>query len=129
MDQRSGGCGADFGWQRFCISREREKMSDRIQRPAAEDTSLAREQRLFEIRREAGEKGRVQAAGVRPAGAPFPVASPQTGYYSVPLLKQPPWTWQIPPYFFAGGAAGSAAVLGLVSRWIGGDRRLSRDCR
>lgn len=104
-------------------------MSDSIQRPTPQDTDLAREQRLFAIRREAEEKGLVQGVGVRPAGAPFPIASPQTGYYGVPLLKQPPWTWQIPPYFFAGGAAGAASVLGLVSRWIGHDRKLSRDCR
>ena len=28
-----------------------------------------------------------------------------------------------------GGAAGSAAVLGLVARWVGQDERLARDCR
>ena len=101
-------------------------MSDPIHRPAGED---AREQRLFEIRREAEKKGRVEAIGVRPAGAPFPVASPETGYYGVPLLKEPPWTWQIPPYFFLGGAAGSAAVIGAAARWFGDDDRLARDCR
>ena len=69
----------------------------------------------------------MEAVGIRPAGAPFPVASPETGYYGIPLLKQPAWTWQIPLYFFAGGAAGSAAVLGAVARWIGGDRGLARD--
>ncbi len=57
------------------------------------------------------------------------MASPETGYYGVPLLKQPPWTWQIPIYFFAGGAAGSASVIGAVARWIGHDRELARDCR
>ena len=50
------------------------------------------------------------------------MASPETGYYGVPLLKQPPWTWQIPIYFFAGGAAGSAAVIGVMARWIDDDR-------
>jgi len=101
-------------------------MSDPVQRPLTDD---AREQRLFEIRREAEAKGRVEAIGVRPSGAPFPIASPETGYYGLPLLKEPAWTWQIPLYFFAGGAAGSAAVLGPVARWIGGDRKLARDCR
>jgi hypothetical protein len=104
-------------------------MSDPIQRPTTGYIDLAREQSLHELRREAGEKGRIDRAGIRPAGAPFPMASPQTGYYGIPMLKQPAWTWQIPPYFFAGGAAGSAAVLGMVSRWIGGDRELTRDCR
>ncbi len=103
--------------------------TDPIQPPQATPTEWERENRLIEIRREAETKGRVQASGIRPAGAPFPVASPDTGYYGVPLLKQPPWTWQIPPYFFAGGAAGSASVIGLVARWIGNDRKLARDCR
>ena len=104
-------------------------MSDPLQRPTPEYTDWARENRLYEIRREAEKKGRVEGTGIHPAGAPFPVASPQTGYYGVPLLKEPPWTWQIPPYFFAGGAAGSAAVIGMVARWIGHDRELARDCR
>jgi hypothetical protein len=47
----------------------------------------------------------------------------------VPLLKQPAWTWQIPPYFFVGGAAGSASVLGIVARHLGRDPELARDCR
>ncbi len=98
-------------------------------RPFPEHSEWSRENRLLEIRREAEKKGRVEGLGVRPPGAPFPVASPDTGYYGVPLLKEPPWTWQIPIYFFAGGAAGSAAVIGVAARWIGRDRRLARDCR
>ena len=69
----------------------------------------ASERRLFEIRREGESKGIVKGAGVRPAGAPFPMASVETGYYGIPLLKEPSWTWEIPLYFFVGGAAGSAA--------------------
>ncbi|MGC2108111.1 MAG: NrfD/PsrC family molybdoenzyme membrane anchor subunit [Candidatus Korobacteraceae bacterium] len=101
--------------------------TDPLQHP--EQTDWLRENRLLEIRREAEKKGRVEAPGIRPAGAPFPIASPETGYYGVPLLKEPAWTWQIPIYFFAGGAAGSAAVVGLVARWIAHDRKLARDCR
>lgn len=104
-------------------------MSDPLQRPSPEYADWARENRLFEIRREAKEKGEVRAIGVRPPGAPFPAASPETGYYGVPLLKKQPWKWEIPVYFFVGGAAGSAAVIGAAARWIGGDRRLGRDAR
>lgn len=104
-------------------------MSDPIQRPTPGDIDLPREKRLFELRREAAEKGRVEGVGVRPAGAPFPAASPQTGYYGIPLLKEPSWTWEIPVYFFVGGAAGSAAVIGFVSRWLGDDPKFTRDCR
>ncbi len=103
--------------------------TDPLQAPAPRKAEFSREARLLEIRREAEKQGRVEGAGIRPAGAPFPMASPETGYYGVPLLKQPPWTWQIPIYFFAGGAAGSASVIGAVARWIGHDRELARDCR
>ena len=104
-------------------------MSDPIQRPAPEYSDWARENRLFEIRREAEEHGRVQSIGIRVPGAPFPVASPETGYYGLPLLKQPAWSWEVPIYFFVGGAAGAAGVIGAAARWIGRDRKLARDCR
>jgi hypothetical protein len=104
-------------------------MSDSLQRPTPEHADRARENRLYEIRREAQEKGRVHGSGTRPPGAPFPQASPESGYYGIPLLKQPPWSWEIPIYFFVGGAAGSAAVIGTAARWIGRDRELARDCR
>src|SRR5438270_8096549 len=88
-----------------------------------------RERRLLEIRREAEQQGQVKVRGIRPAGAPFPKASPETGYYGIPLLKQPPWTWEIPLYFFVGGAAGAAAVVGAIADYTGADRRLVRDAR
>lgn len=90
---------------------------------------LEKEKRLFEIRREAEKHGQVKAQGVRPAGAPFPQASPETGYYGIPLLKQPPWTWEIPLYFFVGGAAGASAVVGAIANYTGADRKLVRDAR
>ncbi len=90
---------------------------------------LEKEKRLFEIRREAEKHGQVKGKGIRPAGAPFPQASPDTGYYGIPLLKQPPWTWEIPLYFFVGGAAGAAAVVGAIADYTGADRKLVRDAR
>ena len=89
----------------------------------------ASERRLFEIRREDESKGIVKGAGVRPAGAPFPMASVETGYYGIPLLKEPSWTWEIPLYFFVGGAAGSAAVVGAIANYTGADRKIVRDAR
>lgn len=89
----------------------------------------AREQRLLELRREAELRGTVKPAGIRPVGAPFPQASPETGYYGIPLLKEPAWTWEVPLYFFVGGAAGAAAVMAAIAQYTGADRRLVRDAR
>src|SRR5713101_3282784 len=94
-----------------------------------EHDNLARERRLLELRHEADLRGEVKGDGVRPSGAPFPKASPETGYYGLPLLKQPPWTWEIPLYFFVGGAAGAAAVVGAIADYTGADRKLVRDAR
>jgi len=58
-------------------------------------------------------------------------ASPTIGYYGRPLLKEPTWTWEVPLYFFVGGAAGAAAVVGATARAVaGGDEAdLVRDAR
>ena len=103
-------------------------MSDPVRiTPRSQDVSS--ERRLVEIRREAETTGKVVAKGVRPGGAPFPVASPETGYYGIPLLKKPAWTWEIPLYFFVGGAAGAAGVVGAIASYTGADRKLVRDAR
>ena len=52
-----------------------------------------------------------------------------TSYYDLPLLKPPVWTWEVPAYFFVGGAAGVAAVLGVAARVGGADEKLVRDAR
>jgi len=89
----------------------------------------SREARLLEIRREAETRGIVPARGIRPAGAPFPQASVETGYYGIHLLKEPQWTAEIPLYFFVGGAAGSAAVIGAMADWLGRDPALAQKAR
>jgi formate-dependent nitrite reductase membrane component NrfD len=88
-----------------------------------------KELRLTQLRQEAEREQKVLAKGIRPSGAPFPQASSEAGYYGIPLLKQPAWTWEIPLYFFVGGAAGSAAVIGGIGRATGADRKLVRDAR
>jgi hypothetical protein len=52
-----------------------------------------------------------------------------TTYYDLPLLKPPVWTWEVPTYFFVGGAAGAAAVIGAAARMSGADAKLVRDAR
>ena len=71
-------------------------MSDSLTAPAPGTSIQQREKPADDIRREADAKGMVSGGGVRPAGAPFPVASPETGYYGMPLLKEPQWKWEIP---------------------------------
>ena len=83
----------------------------------------------MEIREQANREGNVPAKGIRPRGAPFPIASPQTGYYAIPLLKPPQWTWEIPIYFFVGGAAGASAVIAAVAEWTGSNSGLARNAR
>lgn len=105
-------------------------MTDRTVRKRESRTpNAASEARLLEIRREAETRGVVEVAGVRPPGAPFPVASPQTGYYGIHLLKEPQWTPEIPLYFFVGGAAGAASVIGTIAEWTGLDEKVARDSR
>lgn len=54
------------------------------------------------------------------------------GYYALPLLKEPTWTWEVPVYFFVGGAAGASAVIGAAAKRSALDgeaETLSRDAR
>jgi Polysulphide reductase, NrfD len=95
----------------------------------AEAADFERERRLVEIRREAESGGEVKLKGIRPAGAPFPRASAETGYYGIPLLKPPQWSKEIPLYLFVGGAAGAAAVIAAMAHYTGADRKLVRDAR
>jgi formate-dependent nitrite reductase membrane component NrfD len=87
------------------------------------------ERRLAALRREAAQSGLVSAKGITPEGAPFPKASPETGYYGVPLLKEPQWKPEVPLYFFVGGAAGASAVIANMANWLSDDRELVRNAR
>lgn len=87
------------------------------------------EVRLDEMRREAFLKGRVMGDGIRPAGSPMPVASPEEGYYRQHLLKEPQWTPLIPLYFFVGGAAGSLGVIGSLADLVSDEQELARKAR
>jgi len=87
------------------------------------------ERRLTALRHEAAQSGVVSGRGVSPEGAPFPQASPTTGYYGVPLLKEPQWHPEVPLYFFVGGAAGASAVIAEMASWLGNDRELVRSAR
>jgi hypothetical protein len=96
---------------------------------AWESANVRRERRLEDIRREAEKHGHLEVVGGRPQGAPFPQATPENGYYQLPLLKPPPWKWEIPLYFFVGGAAAASAIIGAVADYTGGDRKLVQHAR
>lgn len=54
-----------------------------------------------------------------------------TTYHGLPAIKTPVWTWEVPAYFYAGGAAGAAATIGAVLQVLDGEdsARLVRRCR
>jgi hypothetical protein len=83
------------------------------------------ETRLDEIREQAA-LGRLDADGIRPPGSPFPEA---ISYYGLPLVKAPVWTWEVPLYFFVGGAAGASSVLAFTAQLTGASPSLVRDAR
>jgi formate-dependent nitrite reductase membrane component NrfD len=56
-------------------------------------------------------------------------AGPETGYYGLPLLKKPVWTWEVPAYFFVGGAAGAGAVIAEMTRLGHDGDAVRRDAR
>lgn len=89
----------------------------------------ATESRLDEIRQRAESSRRIDDVGVRPAGSPMPMASPQTGYYGQPLLKAPQWTPLVPLYFFVGGASGSLGVIGSLADLITDEDELAQRAR
>ncbi|HET9110735.1 MAG TPA: NrfD/PsrC family molybdoenzyme membrane anchor subunit, partial [Ktedonobacterales bacterium] len=41
-------------------------------------------------------------------------------YYDHPMVKVPKWRWYIPGYFWLGGIAGGAAMIGAVAHFLGG---------
>jgi formate-dependent nitrite reductase membrane component NrfD len=87
---------------------------------------------LHELRREAKQEGIVPSDGVRANGGPWPVhpkATAEAGYYGLPLLKAPAWTWEVPLYFFTGGFAGAASIIGAVGKLTSSDEKLVRDAR
>ncbi len=94
------------------------------------------ERRLDELREEAGRRGDVSGEGVDVAGGPIPSGAPESwrppndedaeGYYGLPIVKPPVWTWEVPAYFFVGGLAGMAAVIALGAALLGGEPGLVR---
>jgi formate-dependent nitrite reductase membrane component NrfD len=81
----------------------------------------------------AGQRGPGSAPAVAWEGMPGAVAAAgePPSYYGRPVLKTPVWIWSIPLYFYVGGTAGTAAVLGAAAQLAGGEsvRPLVIRCR
>src|SRR5689334_2304066 len=74
------------------------------------------EVRLDALREEAKHRGVVPDRGVDVAGGPIPR---RPGYYGEAVVRPPVWTWEIPVYFFVGGAAGMAPLLACAGFLLG----------
>ena len=108
------------------------------------DRDPAFERRLDELRQEAKTQGRVQGRGVDIAGSPLPIGAiknganghsknghgsnghngleravqsgkDKAGYFGMPVIKPPVWTWEVPLYFFFGGMCGMAAAVAIAA--------------
>lgn len=97
--------------------------------PSRRLPDVSSETRLADIRRKASEGKPLDNRGLLPLSAPFPHASADNGYYGLPLLKEPQWNPEVPLYFFVGGAAGAAAILGNAAAWLRHDPALVRSAR
>ncbi len=78
------------------------------------DSSRPQESRIDRIRDEARAQAEHGAVGKRFRHG---LDAPTKGYNNQPVLKPPVWTWEIPVYFFIGGASGMAGVLAFAI-WI-----------
>src|SRR6185503_3707115 len=71
------------------------------------------EDRLDAIR-QAAKHGTI-GQGVDVSGGPIPRF---VGYYGEAVVKPPVWTWEIPLYFFVGGAAGMAPLIACAGFFL-----------
>ncbi len=74
------------------------------------------ESRLEALREQAKHGAPLQGRGVDVAGGPVPR---YVGYYGEGVVRPPVWTWEIPLYFFVGGAAGMAPLIAFAALLLG----------
>src|SRR5260221_11766758 len=77
----------------------------------------------------ADREARLDALREEAARLPVPIASAASGCCGRPLLKPAVWTWEVPTYFFVGGAAGAAALVGAVAGFGGDHAEIARHAR
>jgi formate-dependent nitrite reductase membrane component NrfD len=57
---------------------------------------------------------------LRPNDQMPPTDGARATYYDRPMIKTPRWRWYIPVYFWLGGIAGGASMIGAVAEFFGG---------
>ena len=75
----------------------------------------ATEQRLEEIRESARRVAPPPPPDIAVKTATGAASAAETGYYGLPLLKPPTWTWEVPLYVFLGGIAGTSAYIAFAA--------------
>ena len=86
----------------------------------------ATEERLEEIRESARREAPPPPPDIAVNMATGALKPSQTGYYGLPLLKPPTWTWEVPLYFFLGGISGMAACIAFAALVFGAPTNLIR---
>lgn len=76
----------------------------------------ATEERLEEIRESARRIAPPPPPDIAVKTATGGLNPSQTGYYALPLLKPPTWTWEVPLYFFLGGISGMSACIAFAAQ-------------
>ena len=76
----------------------------------------ATEERLEEIRESARRDAPPPPPDVAVQTAVGALDPAQVGYYGLPLLKPPTWTWEVPLYFFLGGISGVSACIAFAAQ-------------
>jgi hypothetical protein len=86
----------------------------------------ATEQRLEEIRESARRVAPPPPPDIAVKTATGEVNPAETGYYGLPLLKPPTWTWEVPLYFFLGGISGMSACIAFAALFFQAPTNLIR---
>ncbi len=86
----------------------------------------ATEQRLEEIRESAKRVVPPPPPDIAVKTAVGALDATQIGYYGLPLLKPPTWTWEVPLYLFLGGIAGVSACIAFAAQLFHADTNLIR---
>jgi hypothetical protein len=130
MERSRSSCRSDRGRILACIRPQPERRRPAgwpggVSPPRCAMKTQIPESRLDQLRQQAS-LGTLDAKGIRPPGSPFPE---QKSYYGLPIVKPPVWTWEIPLYFFVGGAAGASSVIALTAQLTGASKSLVEDAR